>query len=206
MKTSLLLFSILFCCSLIVFAQKDSLKSEKIQSDEYQVYKAVLKEMFIKPVTKQIVIRNLTSDMKYGSLSAKTILMELGRENIPVLPETIEDYQSKQQKFVELKNEFGIDIPVNLVTNQEINPILNKWQENLSSNNPDKAYREIMTQKYETTTVITFSNIGFNKEKNQALLSVLQYCGSLCGSSHYLFLIKEDNNWTIKKRMLTSNS
>ena len=191
MKKTLLIFTILFCCAFITFAQKDSIVQEKAETEEYSVYKAVLKELFIKPNTKQLVIRKLTINEPYKTF--------YNFRNKPINQEMIENFSSANLKQAELKDDFGVDIPVSLVTEEELRAIFDTYYADITG----KIYEEVMKKKYNTSRIVWFSRVGFNKDKNQAMLHVGYSCGATCGQGLFVFLSKRDGNWIILDKLPT---
>ncbi len=47
-----------------------------------------------------------------------------------------------------------------------------------------------------------FSHPGYNEARNEAVLYVGHYCGSLCGTGHLFFLVKEEGQWKVKNRLM----
>jgi hypothetical protein len=131
------------------------------------------------------------------------MLLEPGIENAPVAPETFESHKAINQKPSELKDEFGVDVPVILLTEEELRPILKKVQEAYTEKDGVNNYAEFMEQRYKTRYIITLSKVGFNKERNQALLHIEHLCGAECAGGAYVFLQKQVNSWTIKRHFLT---
>jgi hypothetical protein len=207
MKTALLTFSILFCCAFNVSAQqKETASLNKARSDIYQVYKVVLKELFLKPQFKPLAIRSLTSGTSSSNPKAieKHNLISLVQEYSPGESEIVDNYQALNQKSSELKNEFDLEVPTILLNEKRWVELFNEIKAEYPKDKVDEKFREVFNQRYKGIA-ITFSNIGFNKERNQALLHVeFDTGGSHNGClGEYVFLIKESNGWIVKKELLS---
>jgi hypothetical protein len=198
MKKAVLFITILFISLVNAIAQQNSNVQKPIKSNEYDIYKIVLKELFIKPDTKQLVIHNFTSGEFIGEQQTSQFQI-LDRENIPVEADTIENYNTLNKEAAKLKYKFGISPKVNLATDAELKPIFEKIKEG----DRGKAYKDALMKKYETTTIIRLSRVGFNKSKNQALIHVGYICGVLCGEGRYIVLSKENDVWTIKRKIMS---
>lgn len=48
---------------------------------------------------------------------------------------------------------------------------------------------------------IGISPVGFNRERNQALIYLEHSCRSLCGSGHYILLSKNKEDWKVDKNL-----
>ena len=198
MKKALLFVVILFVSLVESVAQHNSDVRKSVESNEYNIYKVVLKELFIKPDTKQLVIHKFTSGEFIGEQQSSQFQL-LDRENIPVESETIENYNTLNKESVKLKYDFGTSTKVNLVTDAELRTILETFKADKSG----KAYTDALMKKYETTTIIRFSRVGFNKSKNQALLHVGYTCGFVCGQGRYIILSKKNDGWIIKRTVMS---
>lgn len=51
-----------------------------------------------------------------------------------------------------------------------------------------------------------FSSVGFSKDGKQAFVHFLYVCNVLCSKGAYYLLQKEDNNWKIKKELISLRS
>ncbi len=182
MKKALLLFTILFCCVFSALAQ------ENIEPEEYAVYKAWLEKSFITPDTKQIFITKFTdnyfTDFTDMALSKRRKLSELQSS-------TLKNHRLQNRKSSELKNNFGDSPIVNLIVEKDLGNYLES-----DSPYPDFA------KKFGAEYRISFSRVGFNKKKNQALIHVNYRSNSIRKYvfGYYFLLSKENDSWIIKQR------
>lgn len=198
MKKAVLFVVILFISLVNAAAQHNSDVQKRAESNEYDVYNIVLKELFVKSDTKQLVIHKFTSGEFIDERQSSQFQM-LDRENIPIEADTIENYNTLNKESAELKYDFGISSKVNLATDAELKPVLETFQGDGSG----KAFKDALMKKYETTTIIRLSRVGFNKSKNQALIHVGYICGSVCGEGRYIVLSKKNDVWIIKRKIMT---
>lgn len=191
MKNAVLLFTFLLCLFLNAFGQSETLTNEKIQPEEYCVYKTILEPFLKNNPTKQLVIRKFTSGSavadSFISGDRKTALLKTFE------PETIDDYNSRHNKPSELKNDFGVDMPVNLVTDEELKPIFDGKKEKDFT----ESAIEAMEKRYQTKYLITFSRVSFNKSRTLALVHVEFLCGIACSKGFIYIMWKEDNRWIV---------
>jgi hypothetical protein len=54
----------------------------------------------------------------------------------------------------------------------------------------------------KSSRLISFSNVGFNNQHDQAFVYVDQVCGGLCGGGGYVLLQKVNGKWEISKDMV----
>lgn len=151
MRKTIIILSILFCCSFNAFAQQE------IDSQEYEVYKAWLEKAFITSDTKQIFVINVTS---YRALSDSSDSSDKKQFFSQLQSSTRKDYKLRNRKSFELKNNFLVKPIVNMIE-EDLLELFGK-----NSPYPDLAKR------YGAEYRISFSRVGFNKKKNQALLHV----------------------------------
>jgi hypothetical protein len=196
MKKTALLLICLFCLFLNTSGQYKAIAKEEIHPEEYNVYKTIL-EPFLKSSFKQLVIRKFTSgnadESSLISGDRKTSLLKAFE------PETIDEYNSRLSKPTELKNNFAIDMPVNLVTDKELKPIFDRKKEtNLTENAV-----EVMEKQYQTKVIITFSRVSFNKSNTLALVHV-EFVSDLSYSRGYIYILsKIDNRWSVRESLHT---
>lgn len=181
MRKAVLLFTILFCCIL------NALVQEQVEAEEYEICKAWLENAFITPETKQIILMKFTADYHDGF---DFLPSEKKRQLSQLQSSTLKSYKLRNRKSVELKNNFGV------------NPIVNLISKDLPDFMNDRCYEDF-AEKFGAKFRIAFSRVGFNKKKNQALIHV-QYkpnSNSKYAAGNYFLLSKEDGNWVIKQRV-----
>jgi hypothetical protein len=113
--------------------------------------------------------------------------------------ETLEDYNSRHNKPFELKNNFGIEIPVKLVTDRELKPIFDKEKEK----DFNETSLQAMQKRYQTTMLVAFSRVSFDRSRPLAIVHAEFICGMRCSSGFIYFLSKKDNRWTIDDTLHT---
>jgi hypothetical protein len=203
MKKAILIFTVAFCFTISAFAQNNSTSQKQFDSDEKIIYQTVLNGLFKTRNAKKLIVYKFTSGKSLGGKfineSEKKILLSAGRQNIPVEPETLENYELFNQESIELKSLIGNE-KVHLVAEEELRPFLEMLKPGaMEIDVADKSYKDALQKKYGTSLIIRLSRVGFNKSRNQALVHVEHYCGLLCGGGDYLVLSKRDENWTVVK-------
>lgn len=160
-------------------------------TDEYEVYSSLLGKR-----TKKVLIEDQT--MGYPSDQSKAQIAaheEWLAEYMPGLQQnTVTDYISKNKDSHHLENLFKLKVETLLVSPSEIKKVYEKhagvpWQ--ISDEYPG------------SEGVFTFSSVGFNSERTQALVHMGISCGWLCGEGNFYLLAKENGVWKVQKKIMT---
>jgi len=160
---------------------------------DYRQYSLVLEELF--PETENPVVFQATS-----SVSAS-----LGREYIqsmkdayPEMDTTVfSDYILVNDSVYYLDDKFSAaSKQVTLVSNEEIQYIFNTTDIN-------KGWEEFYRRFPNSAGEISFSRIGYNRDKTQAMVEIGNMYASLGGEGRLIFLKLENNEWKIAKAILT---
>lgn len=61
-----------------------------------------------------------------------------------------------------------------------------------------KAWRKFMTKHANTPGIIIVSRIGFNRERDQAVVYSGMSCGTLCGQGEFTWLTKHNGVWGVE--------
>ena len=61
----------------------------------------------------------------------------------------------------------------------------------------DKKWKKFYEAYPGSHGYISFSNIGFNKAKDKALVYFVHWCMALCGTGHYILLSKNNGRWAV---------
>ena len=193
----LLFFNIL--CVDAVFAQNLP------TSDEYLVYTSLLQKEFVEKRKNESVELMIKENTDFSNMFPKDNIAESLSESFqPILKETIadfaeaiEDFSSRNKKPLKLANKFDLRAKIILDDRKidQINAEAYKYQ-NINMN---EKFWEIFHKKYPNVwEIITLSRVGFNKEKNKAIVFVAFGCGELCGEGNFFLLIKKKGIWEIQ--------
>lgn len=166
-------------------------KRNGIEEEEYAVVSALINHYGRKEEAAHLlVIRDQPSPWSGFSDDEKDKFYEDLKKSSPALmPETVDDLQAKNKEEYTFTRRFDIKRRYVFISEEEINTIFDKrgfgW---------DKFY-----QKYPGSGgFLTFSRVGFNADKTQALVYQSYSCGDLCGGGTYYLLTKENGIWTVK--------
>ncbi len=157
------------------------------EAEEYAVYSAVIKNLYLKEMKlrEPLLISNRTSS--YGEresavfgdnfpnrMTAEQRVSQVKKISPSVSEEMLFDYDEKQMKSKRLRPKFNLQVEYIFVN-------------------------ENSREDYLTERSISFSSVGFNKQRNQAYVSTQFVCKVLCGRSDWLVLEKVEGNWVIKE-------
>src|SRR5262249_28722030 len=109
----------------------------------------------------------------------------LARRLSPLLRVTVDDYVNKNKKAKSLSRALNLKLPYVFFTkdDERIFESSNGW--------------ETYAQKFpDSGGFISLSSVGFNSERNQAVLYVARNCGRLCGGGFIAVLTKVDGVWS----------
>jgi hypothetical protein len=173
-------------------------------SDEYRVYDAVVGAMFARGVTRfdmntkveRIVVRDRThSEYAWGPTHEN---WQQVKYRLPSLKdETIDAYESVCKKEVGLNRELNIPLKYEFVTEKVLKEIFPLGQQ---ASDPVLDRWKVFYERYPRSAGYnSFSRIGFDKARQQALVYFVNWCGSHCGTGTYLLLEKKQNVWAVKE-------
>lgn len=105
--------------------------------------------------------------------------------------DTVVDFERKARSSCVLKPQSDDVTRYKLISKQELDNAFNKgdWQ-NFYKKYPDAG------------GLWTFSRPGYNSARNEAVLAVSHWCGTLCGTGHLYFLAKQNGQWRVQNRLM----
>ena len=178
---------------------KNSLADEKIneiekhnvEAEEYDVYSALIREMYFanrhdKNATKPDIERVVIEEETFPCQERLQMTKKFVDKNL------IEDYRAKNTKPYHLIDLFILDVECVLLPSKDIQEIFNV--------NVDGWY-EFYKKYPKSQGITTFSRVGFNADKTEALVYVSTSRGRLNGEGQYIKLSKKDGQWTIQKEI-----
>jgi hypothetical protein len=193
---------VLSCYSLSLNAQQNKnqqpIKKCELSEVDYAVYSALLgglggpehpEESW---KGKEILINSITSapsDTKFGWGGWGF------RSASKAAPsnETMTDFENKKGDLCTLESKFGDSTTYRIVSGEEIEEYFKKTGDGWKG----------FYQKYPNSAGYWgFSHPGYNVAGNEAVLYVSHSCGWLCGTGHLYFLVKQDDKWVVKNRLM----
>jgi hypothetical protein len=190
----------IFFISVGIFAQANFgasiVRQTVLESEEYVVYKALLKQMFISENTKRLIIDGLTEADNFYNDYPKVRKKFTSR-----FKGTTEDFITKNTEAYELNDKFNLEVKLNILNGNEREELFKE----LNKKGSYDEWAEILSQKYSKggAEIIRLSRVGFNADKSQALVFVSFQCGWTCGEGNYVLLAKKEGQWKVKKKDMT---
>lgn len=183
---------ICICCPSIPVAQPSStpMVQGDRESDEYDVYAALIDEMYVDERVKLIVIVDHT-DADYSEDLDQTL--QYVTENISgIQQETLDDFKAQNAQSHPLRDDFNLRVPHGLISQREMKEIFS------TGSGWDEFY-----QKYpDSQGAMTLSRVGFNREGDQALVYVGNQSHWLAGAGYYVLLARQDGAWVIQDNVM----
>jgi hypothetical protein len=167
--------------------------SDNLDDLDYRLYSLVLEELF--PETENPVVNQATSAF---SASLGQEYLQALKDGYPEMDTNVFlDYILVNDTVYYLENKFSVaSKKVSLVSDAEINHIFH-------TTNINKGWEEFYRRYPDSNGTISFSRIGYSKDKTRAMVELGNMYASLGGEGRMLFLKLEDNEWKITKAIPT---
>jgi hypothetical protein len=162
-----------------------------IEAEEYAVYAAVIKYNDRDDNPDRIfVIEEQPSPWITPSDAEKSEFYDEMRKSSSALQaETVEDLRAKNKESFKFTRNFNISRQYALISDAEI--------ESIFKGGVGDGWKRFNEKYPKSNGISTFSRVGFNADKTQALVYRGNRCEGLCGSGLYYLLSKKNGVWTI---------
>jgi hypothetical protein len=189
--------AMLFLVAVSVALCTTSIRSQSDDDETYRVCDAVIAEMFAggkvtfdsRAPVKMYVIKDTTTTSRAWYDDREN--WERVKQGLPGLTDDlIAIYESNLKPSKKLEPRFNVHKFV-LVDHTEVDDVARRadsWWTGFYKKYPDSG------------GFITFSNVAFSKDRDQALVYFVHWCGQLCGTGHYLLLNKDTKGWSVINR------
>jgi hypothetical protein len=176
-------------------ADLDQTNTDGVTNEEYEIYSSIIKDLYIQPKTKQVIIeeRTFRYDFAVQDDEPWRDKWKDKKKGLAIDDSAANDYEAKNsQKWLLNKDSFKLPVKVTLITDLDLKSIFHgNWGELPWIN----YYRKFP----DVRGFVMLSRVGFNTARNQALIYVGSRCGPGCGDLHFLLLQKENDVWVTKK-------
>jgi hypothetical protein len=158
-----------------------------LDRDAYDVYAAKLPEewAWTEAHAKQIVIQQETTvfpEMRHGDACLP------GGDSFPEdWKDALADYVKQNKTTRLLARGFVIDKPYSLIPRREF--------QDFFKSGVGKGWEGFYGRYPDSGGIIQLSAVGFNSDKNRALVYMGHSCGGLCGGGGYSFSEKKEGKW-----------
>jgi hypothetical protein len=107
--------------------------------------------------------------------------------------DTQRDFNAKLDSTCALKALMDHPPVYTLISRKEVDEIFKKNQD---------GWAEFYKRHPQSSGIWSFSRVGYNIAKNEALVYLAHSCGMLCGTGHLYLLTKEDGGWVVKNKLM----
>jgi hypothetical protein len=161
------------------------------EMEEYAVYSALLDNLYPHNETTSFGIIEQTTIFTppRGTLD-KTLQFVLKKTSDDIPQEVIDDLKIKNRDSSSLNDYFNVDVRHVLLQKKDVQNLFSSgggWNE--------------LDIKYSIDQMVDFSRVGFNREMTRALVYTSTQSGPKTGYGLYVYLLKENNIWTIKHKV-----
>jgi hypothetical protein len=193
-----LLVPALLVISVALVRSRQASDQSGVSAEEYAVYAVVIGDMFAddkvsfdtQAKVKILVIEDRTVSAVSDGTEEENDAERLKQGFSPAISqETIDDYVAKNAKSQQLTKSFDLKLKYTLIPKEKIDQIFT----GLPS---DEFYKQFP----DSGGYIALSRVGLNSRGDQAFVYMRHICGGLCGSGHYLSLVKKDEEWVVQKK------
>jgi hypothetical protein len=172
-----------------------------LETERHAVYSAVIRDMYAEDGTKLLVVsREAVCVPASGDEEVEELPDRMGAFAIKELRElkqdTIDDFRVTAKQCRSLSEQLDIPVKYVFVTEKEIERLFEKG-------GLGQAWEHFYSRYPNSSGIIGFSNVGFDREMNQALVATSRSCGSLCGAGHYVLLTKDNGVWKVHSKTMT---
>lgn len=173
--------------------RNQSASADGVSDEEYEIYSSVIRQTYIRPDTKMIVVEERT--FRYDFAVDDDEPWRDKKKGLTIEQSAVDDYEARNnEKWLLNKESFKLPVKISLITDLDLKAIFHgNWGELQWIN----YYRRFPDARGFTM----LSRIGFNTERTQALLYIGSRCGPGCGDIHFLLLEKTNGVWATKKEL-----
>lgn len=186
----------LFLMSIALCSPSASVQTESdtgVSDEEYEIYSSVIKQLYIEPDTKHVMIEERT--FRYDFSVDEDEPWREKKKGVSIDETAADDYEIKNgRQWLLNKMSFKLPVKTSLITDLDLKAIFHgTWGELQWIN----YYRRFP----DSDGFVMLSRIGFNTAHTQGLLYVGSRCGPGCGDIHFLLLEKVNGAWVTKKEL-----
>jgi|SRR5215469_4748113 len=165
----------------------------RISEDEYDIYSAMIKELYVKPDSKLLTIEDRT--FRYDFSAGDDQPWRDKPKGLVIDQSAVEDYESKNRgQSVLNKASFKLPVKCELITDADLRTIFHgHWGE--------LEWVEYYRRFPASSGFIMLSRVGFNTDHTRALLYIGSRSGPGYGEIHFLFLEKANGTWSVMKQL-----
>jgi hypothetical protein len=182
-------------------AARPPLTQSEPETEKYGVYAALIRDMYLEGDVELAVIGEETGCVipsdDADAEKMRGASEEYAFKAMPELSsETLEDFHYQIKHCRILSRNFELPLKYVLVNNKKLEALF-------PSGGLGDGWNRFYARYPHSTGIIGLSNVGFNREMNQALVYTSRSCGGLCGAGFYVLLAKEQGSWKVQRQVNT---
>ena len=179
-------------------------RENEVSADEYAIYSLVIDRVYVEKKNPSLIViaKQTESGAKPEPGKGPIIGVANPTEMIDAL-KSIADltppYQARNTEPVKLKEHFNLPVDYVLVDKEKALGLISK----------DAGQMDRFSKKYpgsEHVGLVGLSRIGFNADSTRALVYAAHWCGTHCGDSLFVVLVKNAGQWKIRYETIASAS
>jgi hypothetical protein len=166
--------------------------NQSIEAEEYAVYSAVINELYTRHRKQLVIAKDYMAQDSSHDRNYQAAL----QNHQDLSADVRANYETKNKSPYSLENRLNLIIPYVLLPTKECQKLKRK-----------KETEKFKAKCLNRGEVMVLSRVGFDAEKNQALVRVEIRCGGLlCGEGVIVVLEKVKADWKISRYLLAWES
>ena len=161
-----------------------------VTADEYDVYSALIQSVYIGATQpKQIVITPVHDDRHFFGQAVGAMESQWSD-----LGDAVDDFKAKNRTSSVLERRFTISVPYAIVSEQEMASIF--------STTVVRDWKKFYAKYPDAKAFLALSRVGFNQEKDTAVLYTEYQRGPTGGEGYVVLMKKTDGRWTVDQNSM----
>lgn len=165
--------------------------------DSNAIYSTLLKNIEISPENGKkvtlLVINESTDTDQTTDIPIDQVLKNSKVDLSPEFNVALKDYKAVNKNPLKLTNSFDLKKDYVFYNRKEFNAFFKRDKQG-------KGWEMFYKKFPHSAGFITFSKVGFDREKKHAFVYMEINCGWLCADANYMLLTKEQGVWQVTKR------
>lgn len=157
------------------------------QSEDYDVYSALLNQHFIHDMTERVVIVDSTENYELSHPDVRQYLIS----NLSVTEAMLLSYDTANTVKKKLQQQFDITVLAILISDSDFHGIIEQG-----------GWEEFHAQYPKSSGLITLSGIGYSADRNTALVYASNTVGFLAGSGVCARLERTAEGWKVMNHII----
>jgi len=169
-----------------------------IPDEEYAINSASIKYLFSVDASQLVVIHDQTSFFSQPD-NVENVAKHLSRiqKGSPsISQDVLDDFKVKNNQSYLLEKLFYLNAKYEFISRQEIN--------NFFMGSDPGGWKAFYIKYPHSTGIVGVARVGLNKDKSQALAYVENRRSDLDADGFFAFLVKENGNWKVAKKIKRS--